>query len=1149
MSGTFLRALLVSAALGAISAAMPAAAWPQDSARDQQLLAAQALRDLAISQTESGRIEQAAKGFMEAAKQFGEAGDDLERTKCLHNAGAMFELAGHYEQAITAFGQAQTWSARLRRADYAASSAVGRGLALGRLGRQPECIEALDIAVALLEQLDDPAQLALALFNRGVSQATLSRDEDAQLSLSRAEQLYRQLGDGRGQSWATTSLALVYESAERPGDAYAAFTRAIEITQVLGDEAKLGMLYNERGLVLKMLNRWEEALVDFDAAAPLLSAAGDTQQLARQAIYSGEALSSLGRFEQALAAFELAERRNPADDDLLAGYVLQGRGELLCFVGKYSEALTLFEQVALIMERHGEHRHLGRIATRQGEASRNLGHFGDALRFHVAAEAHYRRDGHRGYTAGAIMDRAELYSELGRFDEAMAAYDDSQKLFEEIHDREWLALVDVSRSATLRKAGRPEEAFDALERARPELEAIGNERQLAVLRFDRAVLLNSLGHFEQSLSELKLAEPDYLASGGLGAAAHLELARATARRNLGHVSRALAGYDRNEAILEELGLLQHLVRVAVLRGGLLSEQGRHAEALASYDAAAGRLADLLAGHVATLGEGSSSSLRAEFAPVVPAALDSAAALLSLPPETRNEATLARAWRVLEVFQGLGMAQLVAEQGLHSDDDLPLEMAISLEAARQALSTAAEQLVEAQADGDGDGDVAAASATLDAHRLSLRQRLEEARLATPDVVLPPIAEQEQVIAALSAGEALLHFSALGEQVHAFVVTPSGARLVPLGPTAAVDSAVEAVARRLDPALIREQPVPTELMADLRALGRLVLDPVLAAITEEGEPLRRLLIVPSGNLCRVPFEALLTADVEADADPKHWPYLVAEVAVTHVHSGTTWLALRQRALERQTRQQAAGSPAYVALAHPLYNALSSESPGRSSWSPLPRTADEVLAVARLLAKGADDKATLDALADQLIEGLVDGPPDHLEPIAGDDFLLLLRDQATEAQLKQRPEVSEARILHLACHGAADTLSPALSRLVLGPSPSEDGRLFVDDLARLPLSCDLLVLSACETNAGPVRALEGVDGLSRAGLAAGAQAVLSTLWQVQDDGARRLIVAFHEGWLHEGKTRIAALAHARRNAIAQGVPISTWAAFQLWDGVTGH
>lgn len=107
-------------------------------------------------------------------------------------------------------------------------------------------------------------------------------------------------------------------------------------------------------------------------------------------------------------------------------------------------------------------------------------------------------------------------------------------------------------------------------------------------------------------------------------------------------------------------------------------------------------------------------------------------------------------------------------------------------------------------------------------------------------------------------------------------------------------------------------------------------------------------------------------------------------------------------------------------------------------------------------------------------------------------------------------------------------------------------VRDLIQMDLGCELLVLSACETSQGKQVEFEDASSLARAGLVAGATAVLSTLWKVSDRDSRDFIIEFYRKWIQEGRTRVAALAEAKRAALRAGRPPSSWAPFVLWDGV---
>jgi len=108
-----------------------------------------------------------------------------------------------------------------------------------------------------------------------------------------------------------------------------------------------------------------------------------------------------------------------------------------------------------------------------------------------------------------------------------------------------------------------------------------------------------------------------------------------------------------------------------------------------------------------------------------------------------------------------------------------------------------------------------------------------------------------------------------------------------------------------------------------------------------------------------------------------------------------------------------------------------------------------------------------------------------------------------------LSGKRVIHLATHGFADLKRPQYSALILAKPTraGEDGLLHAFEVERLHLDADVVVLSACETGRGQQRGTEGTFALDRAFLAAGASAVVSSLWVVDDDSTAILMSKFHE------------------------------------------
>ncbi|MFI5402071.1 MAG: CHAT domain-containing protein, partial [Planctomycetota bacterium] len=245
--------------------------------------------------------------------------------------------------------------------------------------------------------------------------------------------------------------------------------------------------------------------------------------------------------------------------------------------------------------------------------------------------------------------------------------------------------------------------------------------------------------------------------------------------------------------------------------------------------------------------------------------------------------------------------------------------------------------------------------------------------------------------------------------------------------------------------------------------------------------RVLVSPAGALAYVPF-ALLLEDRE----------------VVYVPSGTTYGVLLDEAAKRGEGVLALGDPDYGRVAATALTVLR----GGAGLPPLPGTREEAKTVGDVVLLGAD---------------------------------------ATEAGLlgavAKRPRW---RAVHLACHGLVDPGRPLLSSLAL----SGGDFLATIEVFRAKVPADLVVLSACETAKGKVYEAEGVVGFVRAFMFAGAPRVLVSLWKVDDEATRALMVKFYELW-KGGKACATALREAQRFVAAQKKwkDPKYWAAWQLW------
>jgi CHAT domain-containing protein/Tfp pilus assembly protein PilF len=229
------------------------------------------------------------------------------------------------------------------------------------------------------------------------------------------------------------------------------------------------------------------------------------------------------------------------------------------------------------------------------------------------------------------------------------------------------------------------------------------------------------------------------------------------------------------------------------------------------------------------------------------------------------------------------------------------------------------------------------------------------------------------------------------------------------------------------------------------------------------INRLLILPTGRLSIIPFETLLTKKADPKAGFKSLPYLVKKFSIGYEFSASL--------LIQKTKNKTSVSNRSILLCAPV------TFPERDNLSELPGTESEVKEIAQLFAS-SNYTATTN-----------------------------LRAQANEGAVKNN-NIKNYNLLHFATHGVVDENNPELSRIFLQPSSdAEDGNLFSGEIYNLQLNADLVTLSACQTGLGKISKGEGVIGLSRALVYAGAKNIIVSFWSVADESTAKLMTDFYK------------------------------------------
>jgi CHAT domain-containing protein len=304
---------------------------------------------------------------------------------------------------------------------------------------------------------------------------------------------------------------------------------------------------------------------------------------------------------------------------------------------------------------------------------------------------------------------------------------------------------------------------------------------------------------------------------------------------------------------------------------------------------------------------------------------------------------------------------------------------------------------------------------------------------------------------------------------------------------------------------------------------LLAPVRAVI---GKSVNCLLVVPTGRLIGVPFDALVEGDEPASMKfPAGRPrFVVEQLTIAYLPSVPVLLELARLPARASSYRPA------VVMGGPDYSIIASGD-SRSPippWPDLPDAREEAVDVASMLEVRAD--GTLRPGASERFEQLRRGRgPEAHSAWRSPDVELYVGSLVTRSEFLARAPA--AKLLHIASHGFFDPQDVLESALILSAEDEQGRRLTARDILALDLAASVTVLAGCDTGRGDAGASEGMLSLAGAFIYAGSRAVVASSWSAADGATRRLSRRFYVGLIEEALGPCEALRRAKTELITTG------------------
>jgi CHAT domain-containing protein/Tfp pilus assembly protein PilF len=909
--------------------------------------------------------------------------------------------------------------------------------------------------------------------------------------------LYRALDDRQGEGNALNLMGLAHSRLGEIERALDHYRQAASLFQAVGSRWDEAQTLSNIGVAYWRLGQLQKALEYNALALPLVRTIGDREVESDILNTTGVIHKDLGEPKEALEYLNRAlllkraigERRGEA-------VALNNIGSAYQNLGEHQKALELFAQALSVRRAIGDGRGEAVTLSNIGNSYRALGDPQKALEYYTQALSLGRAAGDRRGEAYTLSNLGNSYMALGELQKALEHHLQALSLRRAVADRYGEAYTLSQIGTVYSKLGEPEKAIEFHQQALLLNRDTGDRQGEAYTLSNIGEGYLALGNPQKALEHCRQALQLIRNVGNWVDEAQILQRIALAHRDLGNLIEAR---DQIQAALDVL---------ESFRIKLASQESRTSFLASKQDYYELNIDVLMRLHQRQ-----------------PSAGHDAAALQS--------SEQARARSLLEI---LTEAHADIRQGV---DTVLLERERSLQ---QQLSVKAELLTRLLG-GKHTKDQEAASTKEVEAILSEYQEIEaQIRTKSPRyaaLTQPQPLTLKEIQQMLDEDTLLLEYALGKDRSYLWAVTPTSIKSYELPKR----TEIEAAGRHVYDLLVANADAlyPEALLT----LSRMLLKPVAEQLGR-----KRLVIVPEGTLQYVPFGALPAPSAQGSgvsgrrawiSKDRSFQPLIVNHEIVSLPSASVLAALR---LELGTRNSAPKTLAV--LADPVFDkddqrvrskVKSQQVDEQSGKKKETDQTSPPLDVERSIKESglnSFDRLLLSRREAELITALASNG----RPFKALDFTAS-RVTATN------PELDQYQIVHFATHSLLNNQHPELSGIVLSlvdeQGQPQDGFLRLYEIYNLKLNADLVVLSACQTALGKEIKGEGLVGLTRGFMYAGAPRVVASLWKVSDKATTELMKRFYEKMLRDGLRPAAALRAAQVSMLKE----KRWEAAYYWAG----
>ncbi|HEU4389138.1 MAG TPA: tetratricopeptide repeat protein [Blastocatellia bacterium] len=1056
------------------------------------------------------------------------------------------KASGSYRIAVEALRPA----AGEDRKRFAAQKSFTEAIQLQGRGGADDLRSAIDryqTSLAFWKTLNDSKQQARTLNHIGLAYASLKDYQTAIDHYTDSLPLWRYAGDHSGEASALHSIGALYSMSGKHQRGVEYLEKALQILRTLNDQESLINALHAIANAYERMADYKNALEFDNQKLQLVRSLGDRKAEAVSLHNIGVVYYNLADYQKSLEYYtqalpirlEVGDRDGEASTMSAIGLVHSTQGDSLRALEFYERALSIWHEAG---NKQGEGlvlHNIGAAYSYMGDRQMGLDYFGRALKLRRELRDRFGE-------AQTLNQIANAYAGLGDYDRAVETYHLALPIRREAGDRRGEAYTLNGLANTCLAQGNNQDALEYANQAAAIFRTIGDKDGLPAALANIGRVHSALGDHRKALEYYDQALPLFRAIGSRRLEADTVDRAGAAYLALGDIEKAFESHSRALTLSRDVQAATIEARSLAALAHVESRRGNFAQARLDMESALAKI-ERLRSRVQR------QDLRSTFLASVQDAYEFYIGLLMrLEAGQQSERNAAAALEASEKARARSLIETLAEARVDIRQGVDPELLKQERAAQRQLNARSEALTRLL--GGVHTDQQAETARKDLESAITEYQDTQARIRANSPRYAALTEPQpltvgEIQAQLDSNTLLPEYSLGDDRSYLWAVSPTSIRTFELPSRAAIESA----SRRFHDliALGNRPEVSVQVKLAGVELSRMILGPVARRL--EG---KRLLIVASGALQYVPFAALPAPSVIDTARPgdiagqggssanpaqsggtRTFTPLVVEHEIVNLPSVSVLAVLRK---ETARRPPSRGTVAVLAdpvleSSVPRVNRPASADSRTSAESPSASRppADLVRSL------GDTGPVVFDRLSYTRVEAKA------ISEFAPRDKSLEALDFDASRARATSAELGDYRIVHFATHGLVNSQHPELSGMVLSlvdeHGRPQDGFLRLTDVYNLKLGADLVVLSACRTALGKDVKGEGLVGITRGFMYAGAPRVVASLWDVKDVATAELMKRFYRQMLQKGLPPAAALREAQISMLRE----PRWQAPYYWAG----